>query len=131
MFKATWSFLTFWSQLSTKYARIASNPEQREKSICFGVESIASTIFGAIIIVLCAFGVSALISGSALGVILAVLLVIVALVSLVQLIVRGLITMIYQLKLNKKPVGIAALIIWILAVIAAIVLSVIMVVKIA
>lgn len=129
MFKAIWDFLTFWSRLSTKYNRIASDPELREKSVSFGVQSIISTIFGAAIIVLCALGVSALMGGSVLGIILAVLLAIVAVVSLVQLIVRGLITMIYQRRLNKKPIGIAALIIWIVAVIAAIVLSVLMVGK--
>ena len=130
MLRAIWDFLTFWSRLSTKYNRIASDPELREKSICFGVEAILSSIFGAVIIVLCAFGVSALMSDSALGIIFAVLLIIVAVVSLVQLIIRGLITMIYQRRLNKKPIGIASLIIWIVAVIAAIVLSVLMVSKI-
>ena len=130
MLRAIWDFLTFWSRLSTKYNRIASDPELREKSVCFGVESIVSSIFGAVIIALCAFGISALIGDSTLGIILVVLLAIVSVVSLVQLIIRGLIAMIYQRRLNKKPIGIAALTVWILAVILAIVLSVLMAVKI-
>ena len=80
MFKLIWDFLTFWSRLSIKYSRIASNPDLREKSVQFGVESIVSSIFGAVIIVLCALGVSALMSESALGIIFAVLLIMCALV---------------------------------------------------
>ncbi|MDE5601594.1 MAG: hypothetical protein K2J16_03755 [Clostridia bacterium] len=129
MFKAIWDFLTFWSRLSTKYNRIASDPELREKSICFGVESIVSSILGAVIIVLCALGISALVNGSTLGIIFVVLLAIVAVVSLVQLIVRGLITMIYQRRLNKKPIGTSALIFWVWSVVVSIAFPVFMLVK--
>ncbi|MBD5091862.1 MAG: hypothetical protein HDT36_00565 [Clostridiales bacterium] len=129
MFRAIWNFLTFWSRLSTKYNRIASDPELREKSICFGVESIVSSIFGAVIIALCTLGISALIGGSTLGIIFIVLLVIVAVVSLVQLIIRGLITMIYQRRLNKKPIGTSALLFWVWSVTASIAFPVCMLVK--
>ena len=129
MFKAIWDFLTYWSRLSTKYNRIASDPELREKSICFGVESIVSSIFGAVIIALCALGISALVNGSTLGIIFVVLLAIVAVVSLVQLIVRGLITMIYQRRLNKKPIGTSALIFWVWSVVVSIAFPVFMLVK--
>ena len=36
MLRAIWDFLMFWSRLSTKYNRIASDPELREKSVCIG-----------------------------------------------------------------------------------------------
>lgn len=131
MLKALWNFLTFWSRLSTSYTLIANDPEKREKSVRFGVQSIICSILGAALITLCMFGVATTTRGSSsleglVGIVVAAFLVLIAVVSLVQLIVRGLIVTVYQLKLNKHPVGKAALAIWIIAVIAAIALSVVM-----
>lgn len=131
MLKFIMDFLTFWSKLSTDYGRIASDPERRAKSVRFGVQSILSSVFGAAVVLLCALGVSSLMSDTdgmkALGIVFAALLALIALVAVVQLTVRGLIATVYQMRLNRRPIGIISLVVWILSVIATIVLSVLMI----
>ena len=123
-------FLMYFSNLGASYKRISNDPEKKDKSVYFGIRSILSSIFGAIIVVLCAFGISALMdTDNIVSIVIIVVLVLCMLSALFECTLRGLITMIYQLRLNKQPIGWASLAVFIVTFIAMLVLSILMIAK--
>ena len=123
-------FLMYFSNLSTRYQIIMNSPERREKSVYFGVRSILSSIFGAIIVILCAFGISALMDNdNILSIVFIILLALCMISALFECTLRALITMIYQLRVNKNLISWVALAVFLITFIAMVVLSIIMIAK--
>jgi len=121
-------FLFFWLGMRVRYDRIAQDADRKEKSSFFGVQSILCSLFGMAAVILCAFGIRACMQqDSALLILFIALLVIVMLVALVQCTSRALVATIYQMKLNKKPIGWVSLVLWIIALVAMVAVSVLMV----
>lgn len=123
--KGFWKLIMYFSTLSMWYNRIISDPEKREKSVYFGVQSIITSIVGAVMVILCAFGVSALLKSDS-GIVAMVFIVLLALlmvVGLFEFTLRGLVAMIYQLRVNKRPIGWVALAVWLATFIATVALS--------
>ncbi len=128
--KNFWNFIMYFTNMSVRYDRIVSDPNRREKSVWFGVQSLVASLFGAAVIILCAFGISALMKeDNIVTLVFIILLVVIMLVAILECTVRGLISMIYQLRVNKKPVGWIALAIWIVALVLEIVISALMIGK--
>ena len=128
--KGFWQFFMYFSNLSLWYNRIANDPEKREKSTYFGVRSIISSLVGAIIIILCAFGISALMNNENVLTIVFIVLLAVAMISvLFECTLRGLVTMIYQLRLNKRPIGWIALAVFLVSFVVMVLLSILFIAK--
>ncbi len=128
--KNFWNFIMYFTNMSVRYDRIVSDPNRREKSVWFGVQSLVASLFGAAVIILCAFGISALMKeDNIVTLVFIILLVVIMLVAILECRVRGLISMMYQLRVNKKPVGWIALAIWIVALVLEIVISALMIGK--
>ena len=128
--KGIGQFIMYFTNISARYNRIANDPERKDKSVYFGVRSIISSIIGAIIVVLCAFGISALMdSDSIVSIVFIVILALCMISALFECSLRGLITMIYQLRLNKLPIGWVSLAVFIVSVVAMIALSILMIAK--
>lgn len=130
--KGFWKLIMYFSTLSMWYNRIISDPEKREKSVYFGVQSIITSIVGAVMVILCAFGVSALLKSDS-GIVAMVFIVLLALlmvVGLFEFTLRGLVAMIYQLRVNKRPIGWVALAVWLATFIATVALSIAMIAQI-
>ena len=130
--KGFWKLIMYFSTLSMWYNRIISDPEKREKSVYFGVQSIITSIVGATMVILCAFGVSALLrsDGGIVAIVFIALLALLMVVGLFEFTLRGLVAMIYQLRVNKRPIGWVALAVWIATFIATIALSIAMIAQI-
>ena len=128
--KGFWQFFMYFNHLSVWYNRIVNDPDKREKSVYFGVRSIISSLVGAIIIILCAFGISALINNeNALTVVFMVLLAVAMISVLFECTLRGLVTMIYQLRVNKRPIGWIALAVFIVSFVAMVLFSSLLIAK--
>ena len=124
------NLIMYFNNLSIRYSNIIADPERRENSKYFGIISIINSILGAVIVALCAFGISALMENdSIVSIVFIVLLALMIVVALFEFTLRGIIATVYQRKVNKHPIGIAAIVIWIATFIAAVVLSVIMIAK--
>lgn len=126
--KTLFKMFTFWVNLKVRYETIAKDPERKEKSVYFGVRSIISSIFSAIVIALSIWGIFACFNAlntDSFNMILAwifiVLLAVIALTALFNGFVAALISTMYQLRLNKKPIGWVALAILIVAFVGAII----------
>ena len=134
-----WKFFTFWINVSVEYDKLKENPETREKSVQMGVKSLVMSIVGLITTVgfaFLAYVCFAGVAGSGLAGLLelvgGIICAIIALVCLIDLVFASLMYAIYQRKLNKKPVGVAALTIsltLIIATIAAVVVAVLVLVN--
>ena len=125
-------FIFFWVRAFTKYQRIKENEEKRATSVKLGVRSIVQSIIAAAALVLCAFGMKLCLNNLSSStatlpvftVIGLVLFIGIAIVSLIQGMLGAMMYWIYQLKLNKKPIGYAAMAVWIVCLIAAIAVSI-------
>ncbi|MCM1305930.1 MAG: hypothetical protein NC037_06180 [Bacteroides sp.] len=125
-----WELIMFNTHLKIRYQRICENPEKREKSVYFGVLSILFSIIGAVIVALCAFGISSLMDNdNLLSIVFIVILALCILISIVECTIRSLISTVYQLKVNKLPIGWAALAVFIVTFIAMVVVSILMLAK--
>ena len=128
--KGFWQFFLYFNHLSVWYNRIVNDPDKREKSVYFGARSIISSLVGAIIIILCAFGISALMNNeNALTVVFMVLLAVAMISVLFECTLRGLVTMIYQLRVNKRPIGWIALTVFVVSFVAMVLLSSLLIAK--
>lgn len=118
--------LMFWLDLSVHKDHITSDPERRRNSNYFGIRSIISSLLGFIVAALCGWGFFALSgTGDGLGVILVIILMVIlalmAILSFLQGIVQGFVCFIYQLRINKKPIGWVALAIWLVLLLTVII----------
>ena len=117
-------FLTFWINISNKYERIKNDPK-RCNGVSLGVTSIIMSIFG----VLCAVGFAYLaflcftVEGLSIIVtfIFGIVCAIASILCFFQLLVASMFYAAYQLRLNKRPIGIVALVISLLFIVGAVV----------
>ena len=126
--------ILFWISIGEKYERLKQDPQKRENSIQLGVTGIILSIIGAAltvgfgILAYYCFAVSGLIS--ILAVILGAICVLAGFMSLVNLMIAGIVHAAYQMKLNKRAIGIVALVINLLLIVIAAILIVIFLMKI-
>ncbi len=109
--------IAFWSRLSDRYNRICSEGSA-EKSVYFGVRAIISMVFSALLMVGIVAGVFyTLMLMDSLLVIFAIIIAIVlglgGIVVMIIGVIGSLICVIYQLRLNRGPMGWIALVVWI------------------
>ncbi|MCH5165062.1 MAG: hypothetical protein J1G01_01510 [Clostridiales bacterium] len=114
--------LLFWLTIAEKYHNIKKNPEIRDKDVSMGVTGIIMSIVGTILTAavvfftyLCLHGMggdsAAAISGSFFSFIGGLLCAVVAGLIYIYLNIAAIIYSVYQLVLNKRRVGLAAIIV--------------------
>ena len=117
-------FLMFWLTISNKYERLKGDP-RKQNSVSLGVTSIFMSIFGVISAVGFAYLAILCFSVDDLAIILTFLFGIVCALAAVmcffQLLVASLVYAAYQLRLNKRPIGIVALIISLVLMVVAVI----------
>ena len=108
----------FWVSASREFDKIKQDPQKSEKSVRFGVRSLILSIVGMIVTVgfsylayVCFNSASANGLSGILIVIGGALCVLIAIVCLVEMVLASLLYAIYQRKLNKRKIGLAALIV--------------------
>ncbi len=117
--------IAFWSNARVKYNRLKADEERRESSTYLGVQSIVHSVLGVVLFGLCLWGLSALFNhftsiqlgdsewGMPIFTVLGMLVLAVsAVVVLLKFTAYALVLMIYQFKLNKKPVRWVAFALW-------------------
>ena len=116
-------FFTFWITISNKYDRLKNNPE-KQNSVSLGVTSIFMSIFGVLSAVGFAYLAYLCFSVDDLAIILTfifgVICAISAVVCFFQMLVASIFYAAYQLRLNRRPIGIVALVISLLFLVAAV-----------
>lgn len=122
--------MLFWITVSSKYDRLKTDPQKREKSVSLGVTSLIMSVVGialtvgfAYLAILCLSGMETLAFFFAL---IAVIACVAAAVGcFVELVLASIVYAVYQMKLNKKPIGLAALIISVAITVATVVLVIV------
>ena len=115
----------FWVTVSNKYDRLKSDPEKREKSVSLGVQSLTMSISG--ILASVGFAVLAYYCFSLEGLeglltlIFGLICAVAAVAFFVQLVLASIVYAIYQVKLNKHPLGIISLVVSLLILVATVV----------
>lgn len=127
------SFLLFWVRAGRKYSKIREDERLREKSVRLGIRSIVQSIACAALMVLSIWLLTTCLGnlqGSDNSFILNIAGVIIgagcAVALLIQGMVGSLIYLVYQFKLNRRPVRWIGLAIWIAALVAVIVIAVLL-----
>ena len=117
-------FLTFWIKISNKYDRLNGDPA-KQNSVSLGVSSILMSIFGIISAVGFAYLAYLCFTVVDLAIIVTfifgILFAISAVMCFFQLSVASMIYAAYQLRLNKRPIGIIALIISLILIVGSVV----------
>ena len=134
MRKALYNLLFFWVKVSRQYDLIKRDPEKSAKSVKLGVTSLLMSIIGiglttgfAYLAFLCLAGLETLAFFLAfIGIIVCIAA---AIGCFVELVLASIVYAAYQMKLNKKPVGLAALIVSLLISIATIVLVIVVLMR--
>ncbi len=126
MFKAFWKFFAFWSHIQTQYSKIKADEEKAKSSSKLGTTAIILSVISAIIVVGAAFGTLKLFdymnnSSFIIGLIGLLVCIAALLIAFVQGVLGSLFYSIYQMKLNKKPIGWISLVVWFACVILAVV----------
>lgn len=133
--KAVGKFFAFWTKASNRYVRLKDDEGQRETSQTLGVRSIVRTLTGVVLfvalvwlLVACIGNFRSVQSGSGgslpiLSIIGIVFGAVGALAAFVQGVLGGLIYLIYQFKLNRRPVRWIALSVWLLSLIGMVVFA--------
>lgn len=125
----------FWVRTSNEYDRIKSDPEKRAKSVSMGVQSLILSILGTVLTVASAVGAFACFSSgtdSLSGLLLLFLGIILALAALsifIEMVLASIVYAVYQMKLNKRAIGVVALVINLLLIVIAAILIVIFLTK--
>ena len=108
----------FWVDVSLKYDKIKSDPEKCETDVSLGIRSLVMSIVGTVATVGCAFLTTRCIlglDGSGLGVLLLILGAIICgaatVAFFVDLVLASVVYARYQLKLNKRKIGAASMIV--------------------
>ena len=117
-------FFTFWITISNKYDILKNSPD-RQKSIRLGVTSIFMSIFGVLSAVGFAYLAYLCFTVDNLAIILTFIFglasAIAAIACFFQLLVASIFYAAYQMRLNKRPIGLVALIISLLLIVTAVV----------
>lgn len=128
--KAIFNLLMFWSRVARKYDYLKKDPEKSEKSVSLGITSLILSILGIALTV--GFAVLAFICFSNLDsgafilpLVGAIFSTFAAIGCFVDLVLASIVYAVYQMKLNKKPIGKAALVISLLITVATIVVVII------
>lgn len=122
--RAIFHFLSFWITISNKYERIRNDPTKRN-SVTLGITSILMSIFGVISAVGFAYLAFLCFSVEGLSILVTFILGIVcalaAIICFFKLLIASLLYAAYQLRLNKRPIGIVALVVSLLLIVGAVV----------
>ena len=122
--KGLFHFFMFWLTVSNKYDRLKSSPD-RQNSVSLGLTGIIMSIVGVLTAVGLAYLALLCFKAENLTVLIAfpvgILCALSAVVCFFQLLVASIFYASYQLRLNKRPIGIIALVISLLLLIGAIV----------
>lgn len=120
-------FLGFYFNAGMTYRSLKKDEEKRDKSVKLGVRSIIFTVVGFVFTALCLWGFIACyknIGSSGLGaivfIVLDVALAVAAITAFAEGMISGLVNCIYQLRLNKKAVGIVSLVVWLVCLAGAV-----------
>lgn len=129
---------SFWIRVEGKYSRIKNDEEKRDISVKLGVRSIVETIYSGVLAILLLLGLYFCVNnllnirmgdgtyGMPLLTILGIIVCgMCALICLFEGMGGALLYMIYQFKLNKKPVRWVALAVWLAMMVAIIVFAII------
>ena len=126
MSNSTIDSILFWISIGEKYIKIKEDPEKRDTSVSMGTTSLILSIVGAIVTYglaivayLCftAGGVGKIIGG--------IFAVLVAFTCFIYMLIASIVYAAFQVKLNKKPIGKAALVISLVVTIAPIVAGIV------
>ena len=121
--RSIWEFLMFWIHVSNKYDRLKNSPKA-EKSVKFGVTSLALSILGIFVTVGFAalaytcFSVDGL--EGLVAVIGGAICVLAAITCFIYMILASIVYAAYQMRLNKRRIGVVALIVSLFIIIATI-----------
>lgn len=122
------SWLTLLLKSSTKYKEISADPARKATTSYFGISAIIASIVTGGFILLCVWGVIALINGmddAGIGALLMWVLVgiiiICAIFMLAEYIFGGLLGVMYQFRCNRRPISWIALVVFLLTAAAMIV----------
>lgn len=122
------SWLTLLLKSSTKYKEISADPARKATTSYFGISAIIASIVTGGFILLCVWGVIALINGmddAGIGALLIWVLVgiiiICAIFMLAEYIFGGLLGVMYQFRCNRRPISWIALVVFLLTAAAMIV----------
>ena len=117
-------FLTFWINIGTKYQILKESPS-RERSTSLGVTSILMSIFGVLTAVGFTYLALLCFKTEGLTVLVAVpggiICLLAAVMCFIQLLIASIFYAGYQMRLNKRPIGIVALVLSLLFIVLAIV----------
>ncbi|MGN1060108.1 MAG: hypothetical protein ACI4QN_00095 [Candidatus Coproplasma sp.] len=138
LLQAISNMFSFWIRIEGKYSRIKNDEEKRDISVKLGVRSIVETIYSGILVILLLLGLYFCVNnllntrvgdGTYSMPLLTIIGIIVcgvgALICLFQGMGGSLLYMVYQFKLNKKPVRWVALALWLAMIVAIIVFAII------
>ena len=122
--------LLFWITVSGKYDRLKSDPIKREKSISLGVTGLIMSIVGIALTVGFAYLAYLCLPGMDTAAFLLALVGVIACVAatigcFIELVLASIVYAVYQMKLNKKPIGLAALIVSLIISVATVVLVIV------
>ena len=124
MWKAINGIFLFWIRISNKYDRIKADPKKRETSVSLGVTSLWLSILG--IAMTIGFGYLAYLCFTNTGAwgwfyaVVAIICVAAAIAFFIEMVLASVFYAIYQMKLNKKPIGLAALIVSLFIIVATV-----------
>ena len=121
-------FLMFWVKVSNEYDRIKNGPKA-QTSVKLGVDSLIMSISGilssvgfAVLAYYC-FNVDGL--EGLLTFIFGIICALAAVAFFIRLVLASIVYAIYQMRLNKRPVGIVSLIVSVLMVIGTVILIIV------
>lgn len=119
------SVISLFLNLSIKYDKIAKDEERKATTKYFGVYAISTTVIAGAIFVLVLWGIIACINAiDSSGLSAIVLYIIIGILGLIELtlfgeiILGGLMGIVYQFRCNRQPIGYIALIVFVITVIS-------------
>lgn len=122
------SWLSLLLKSSTKYKEISADPARKATTSYFGISAIIASIVTGGFILLCVWGVIALIGGmddaglgSLLMWVLVGIIIICAIFMLAEYIFGGLLGVMYQFRCNRRPISWIALVVFLLTAAAMVV----------
>ena len=118
--------ILFWLSIGEKYSKIKSDPEKRDTSVSMGRTSLILSIIGAVVTYgLVAVAYLCFTAGGVGKIIGGIFAVLVALACFVYMLIASIVHAAFQVKLNKKPIGKAALIISLILTVVPVVVGVV------
>ena len=112
MSNSTIDSILFWISIGEKYIKIKEDPERRDTSVSMGTTSLILSIVGAVVTYgLAVVAYLCFVAGGVGKIIGGIFAVLFALASFIYMMIASIVYAAFQVKLNKKPIGKAALII--------------------